>query len=579
MCRLCPKIVFSFIAVVPRRSRLLCYVIIPGTITWIFTYILIWSIKEKKHTVYHEKHYGYTDPLGRREASQIVPQGDFNLTCPDTVDHEYKSILKKMASNRGVLLLALADDSYLDMTLNFYETSLKPLAINNFLFVSPFNKTCRILRKYDLACHVYKNNLTVKANTSKRIGKSEYGTAIFNKKMVMRTRAIIDALLCGITLLHTDVDITLFKNPFPYFKCSKCDIEVLEDGWSANLNAGFVYLRPTKATLDVYSLILNITSNPKYDDQVAFNAALKKYRKRINVKALNTRLFPCGLRYFENSERHFVDDMRPCTECVMVHNNWIVSKEAKVYRFKETGMWMYDHEIEQYYSSVNRKYLIYNNPLQLSNEESVLNKLENDSLVSALAIGRILNRTVILPKFHCSQRAKQCPFNSLYRVSDMDKHFPSKFRESVFLQHPKVPDIIKNSQSPLVFINTNVPYADLCKPIQEIERLVCIPANPLKGATSAEIRRCLEPLNQYSILRFHSLYSAFSHFIDRKEQAAFSQSIRAGLTRTVYRQYPTSVVRKMGKKKLSLKDKVYKTYIDVKKYFFSPVFECHSKFV
>jgi len=51
----------------------------------------------------------------------------------------------------------------------------------------------------------------------------------------------------------------------------------------------------------------------------------------------------CGVDYFEKGHRVF-PSKEYCTNCMVVHNNWIVSREAKIYRFKEHFMWMYDKD-------------------------------------------------------------------------------------------------------------------------------------------------------------------------------------------------------------------------------------------
>ena len=51
----------------------------------------------------------------------------------------------------------------------------------------------------------------------------------------------------------------------------------------------------------------------------------------------------CGVDYFEKGNRVF-PSKEHCTNCMVVHNNWIVSREAKIYRFKEHFMWMYDKD-------------------------------------------------------------------------------------------------------------------------------------------------------------------------------------------------------------------------------------------
>jgi hypothetical protein len=64
-------------------------------------------------------------------------------------------------------------------------------------------------------------------------------------------------------------------------------------------------------------------------------------RDGFNATSLDSHCYVCGIDYFENSQRWY--PARRDEECVsVVHNNWIVSREAKIYRFKEHLMWMYD---------------------------------------------------------------------------------------------------------------------------------------------------------------------------------------------------------------------------------------------
>jgi len=85
----------------------------------------------------------------------------------------------------------------------------------------------------------------------------------------------------------------------------------------------------------------------------------------------------------------------------VVHNNWIVSKEAKIYRFREHLMWVFDGS-DRYYSSETRKYLTYTNPKPetsnnslSSSEQKQLLQRQVLALRTALAIGYLLDRTVL----------------------------------------------------------------------------------------------------------------------------------------------------------------------------------------
>ena len=122
-------------------------------------------------------------------------------------------------------------------------------------------------------------------------------------------------------------------------------------------NAGFVVVRPTWYGRRVYELIRRKTkASKKLDDQTALNhviAHMKRSYKENEFTAvvLNVRRYLCGVNYFESTvDRWFTDRQRLQLSCrddaascpIVVHNNWIVSREAKIFRFKEHLMWMYD---------------------------------------------------------------------------------------------------------------------------------------------------------------------------------------------------------------------------------------------
>ena len=60
----------------------------------------------------------------------------------------------------------------------------------------------------------------------------------------MKTVAVLHVLQCGFNPLLSDVDIVFFKNPFPFFSCSDCDIHIQREEASDNAiekNSGFMY--------------------------------------------------------------------------------------------------------------------------------------------------------------------------------------------------------------------------------------------------------------------------------------------------------------------------------------------------
>ena len=87
---------------------------------------------------------------------------------------------------------------------------------------------------------------------------------------------------------------------------------------------------------------------------------------------------------------------------------------------------------------------------------------ERFSLITALILGKILNRIVILPKFNCygcvlgcvKRDDNYCAFNALFHVKSFDSHFSGQYREHSFLKNPKVPDTITGSITPKIHILT-----------------------------------------------------------------------------------------------------------------------------
>jgi len=221
----------------------------------------------------------------------------------------------------------------------------------------------------------------------------------------------------------------------------KYDIAALLD--ARIYNAGFVAIKATVASRQVYAYSKQMTAkSPRLNDQTALNKAIakvKRERSHFAVRPLNRNLFLSGQAYFENGGRLFPRDKEcnPSRCPLVVHNNWIVGKQAKIYRFREHLMWLYDGN-DQYYSSVTRKYLTYTNPKPTTPS---VTEHELAALRTAFTIGHLLNRVVILPRFHC--RNRECPLNSILHVKTFNARFNGRYRESSFLQHPKVPDSVK----------------------------------------------------------------------------------------------------------------------------------------
>ena len=135
---------------------------------------------------------------------------------------------------------------------------------------------------------------------------------------------------------------------------------------------------------------------------------------------------------------------------------------------------------------------------------------ERSSLITALTLGVLLNRIVILPKFNCfgcqsdvcKKSTKGCSLNSHFSLKQFDKYFEEKYREHVFLRHPKVPMKIKKSISPTIHV---VKKNSLAKKKENNKKDLYI-TKKNEGVSVKDVREWLTNgvFNDYYVLRFHS---------------------------------------------------------------------------
>jgi len=425
----------------------------------------------------------------------------------------FREALQSVAypQNKSVIL-AMVDAGYVDMALNFYETSILPYGLSNMLFVSLIPEACEDLRRYNLSCFTY-------ANDSGGRKESSYMSKIFLGKMNIRSTFTYEALSWGYSILQVDIDVLFFHNPYSYFTCLDCGIESLQDGIKNYINAGFLLIRSNSKTIQAYNeMVARAKQNPMSEDQANLNKIV--HQRKVKYRVLDAKKFVCGLDYYESPKRYFADTAKPCPNCVVVHNNWIVSKPAKVYRFKEMLQWVVD--LNGYYSSTSELYLLYNN----SNSKPGSN-LEKTALTNALAISQLLNRTLILPKFHCGKTHSICPLNSRYYIKHFDKYFP-RYRESMFLSHPKVPHSVIQNQSPWLKVGSG----SGCKQAEG-----CYEPGNSHGASQAEVSKWFGSMTTHSVLRFTDMYETFSGFSNPADQKQFDTNVEAGIKMAAYRQF------------------------------------------
>jgi len=123
----------------------------------------------------------------------------------------YLQALTARADADRYVILAMTDEGFTEMAMNFHEASLRAHHIDNFLFVGVGRKTCEILKH--MPCVYYADD----PNEGKA---SSYGQEDFVRKMNIRTDMILEALRANFTVIHTDTDVAFLSNPLREIKVS-----------------------------------------------------------------------------------------------------------------------------------------------------------------------------------------------------------------------------------------------------------------------------------------------------------------------------------------------------------------------
>ena len=418
----------------------------------------------------------------------------------------FKSLLNQQAKN-NTILLTFVDFGFVEMAVNLYLTSIKQFKIKNYidLFISSDPKANEILASYGIAAVCLWNDSNTEA--------SNYDTLGFGLKAIKKVIASGLALELGYNVIFTDVDIVFFKNPFPYLVCNSCDVIFQLDTSKGDINSGFYLALSTLKSLNLHFTLIERDHCWRYKQQHCFSSLLKELN--LSRKYLPNNLFPSGQTYFDIGQRMFAYD-NPCRDCILVHNNWIVSYSNKEYRFKELLLWQVDKD--GYYSSKSTKYITYQNTQDFGVSQTKPEEL--NALKTAFILGHILNRIVILPKFFCHGCPKDkcqmkrhfkalCAAHVHYNMRMFDTFLRNKYREHVFLQNALVPHVVKTSISKTMYINNSNQLCAL--ELSKINNNIIFQVKE-QGASEEEFLSWISPYLNFSVIRFHTLYGTVINY-------------------------------------------------------------------
>jgi len=362
----------------------------------------------------------------------------------------WREVLKNNSDANGVVAFVCGTLNYADLMNSFYQGSIRPSRITNFIFVALTDDMCdmRVLHPA-IPCVQYPRHY----GTSKGAAIS-WGTARFAQVVQVKTDVLLGIVQEGFTGLLMDADLHLFRNPMPELarlaEQERADL-VIQDDMEGGRNSGFMYLRPSDegAAFAVHVVGMQRRSRT-LRQQEAVNRALRSFRMRsFRVFPLPQNSWPCGEAFFNKFARRVFAWSSSCSDCILVHNNWILGDDAKEYRAKEFLQWTVDSpgggSMEQgYYTSPENRFLVLGNP-----DPNVRLVVEEAALKAAFKIGKILNRSVIIPWLRCRTycydpacRPRRgdldiCPLHARYYVRQWNEFLGrNSWREAMFRYNP-----------------------------------------------------------------------------------------------------------------------------------------------
>ena len=169
----------------------------------------------------------------------------------------------------------------------------------------------------------------------------------YNRKTLLKSQIVLDALNAGVSVFHIDADAVLLKNPQTYLHhYQHYDIAtILEfNGTDHVHNTGIFLANPTTATINILKDLQNIQTRTLKSNQVIFNE-LVSTRQGLRLGNLNATQFQDGYTFFIQHKlccSFAFDSCCPRNVSVLLHNNMAFLRSAKIYRFKEHLMWSLD---------------------------------------------------------------------------------------------------------------------------------------------------------------------------------------------------------------------------------------------
>ncbi|XP_022081086.1 UDP-D-xylose:L-fucose alpha-1,3-D-xylosyltransferase 1-like [Acanthaster planci] len=251
--------------------------------------------------------------------------------------------LENIQKRPGVVLLTTVNAAFLDVTVNMLLSIRRLQLCVNTTIIAEDRVVFEFLRRKsegDPGIHVVLTD-TGEVDSRAIPRKDRHAYYGFMNKRMGYTLGLLER---GWDVLFSDGDLFWFRDPFPHFQG---DFDMCLRGWDYPVRlqktvfcAGFIYLRPTNATLKfVRTWVEVMRSNRRkgrvVSDQTVMNGLLHQDQPvHVDIKPLHPNLFPWGSQFFDPSWQ------QENYSTVVMHAANIRGHAAKEKKFKEFGLWL-----------------------------------------------------------------------------------------------------------------------------------------------------------------------------------------------------------------------------------------------
>jgi Nucleotide-diphospho-sugar transferase len=256
------------------------------------------------------------------------------------------AVSSSIQSKQGIprLVVAASNSDYADFADNF-ANSLLAQNVTNFVLV-PLDMEAHAILYQAYPKHTLP---TMPGLGNHPAGKANFGTEAFKLVTASRPTFLQAFLNKGYAVLYNDIDMVWQHNAWDVIDSRDVDngendgafeTMIWNDGREGNICTCMFYFKPTPNSIAMLTVWADeIATNNHREDQAAFRAVAKRLQLQ-SLGAINKTIvfnndeeFPAALSYVW--EKNLPDNEK----VVIIHNNWIVGKQAKKNRFEKAGLW------------------------------------------------------------------------------------------------------------------------------------------------------------------------------------------------------------------------------------------------